>query len=127
MAPQILSKNYYTYKCDVWSLGIIIYEMFFDGLPWKAQDAESLFFNIMKHPYPYMEGKGEVPVIIMFLLKNTLQYLEKDRLSWGDLLNAVKNINSFSQQAIGTPPAQQISLPYQLPQQPHPSIPRYEI
>lgn len=95
MAPQILSKNYYTYKCDVWSLGIIIYEMFFDVLPWKAQDAESLFFSIMKHPYPYLESKRKLPKIILFLLNSTLQYLEKDRLSWSDLLSAVRNINSL--------------------------------
>ena len=25
MSPQILSKNFYSYKCDVWSLGVIIY------------------------------------------------------------------------------------------------------
>ncbi len=75
MSPQILSKNYYTYKCDVWSLGIIIYEMYFDVLPWKSQDAESLFFNIMKNPYPYADNKKQIPKIILFLLKSTLQYL----------------------------------------------------
>jgi len=75
MAPQILSKNYYTYKYDVWSLGIIVYEMWFDGLPWKSQDAESLFFNILNNPYPYASSKQKIPNIIVFLLKNTLQYL----------------------------------------------------
>jgi serine/threonine protein kinase len=95
MSPQILSKNYYTYKCDVWSLGIIIYEMFFDVLPWKSQDAQSLFFNIMKNPLPYLESKRPIPKIVLVLLKNTLQYLEKDRMSWADLLRAIKNVNSL--------------------------------
>ena len=27
MAPQILNKELYTYKCDIWSLGVIVYEM----------------------------------------------------------------------------------------------------
>ena len=27
MAPQILEKNFYSAKCDIWSLGIIYYEM----------------------------------------------------------------------------------------------------
>lgn len=57
MSPQILSKNYYTYKCDVWSLGIIIFEMLYDHHPWKAQDIETLFFQIMNHPEPYKEKK----------------------------------------------------------------------
>lgn len=38
MSPQILSKNYYTYKCDVWSMGIIVFELLYDHAPWKAQD-----------------------------------------------------------------------------------------
>lgn len=25
MSPQILTRNYYTYKCDVWAMGIIVY------------------------------------------------------------------------------------------------------
>ena len=57
MSPQNLSKNYYTYKCDVWSMGIIIYEMLYEHLPWKSQDVEGLFFQIMNHPQPYRELK----------------------------------------------------------------------
>lgn len=82
MSPQILSKNYYTFKCDVWSMGIVIYEMWFEALPWKSQDVDSLFFQIMRNPHPYLDRKTKLPKMIMFLLKNTLQYLEKDRLSW---------------------------------------------
>jgi serine/threonine protein kinase len=125
MSPQILSKNYYTYKCDVWSLGIIIYEMYFDVLPWKSQDAESLFFNIMKNPYPYADSKRQIPKIILFLLKSTLQYLESDRLSWADLLKAVSNINSVNDVSI--PSVKKIGHDLVLPQNVHKSIPRWEI
>ena len=125
MSPQILSKNYYTYKCDVWSLGIIIYEMYFDVLPWKSQDAESLFFNIMKNPYPYADSKRPIPKIILFLLKSTLQYLETDRLSWADLLKAVRNINSVNDVSI--PQVKKIGHDLVLPQHVHKSIPRWEI
>lgn len=55
MSPQILSKNYYSYKCDVWSIGIILYEFYFLKMPWKATDVNGLFFQILSQPYPYLE------------------------------------------------------------------------
>jgi serine/threonine protein kinase len=33
MSPQILKKNKYSYKCDIWSLGIMTYEMVVGELP----------------------------------------------------------------------------------------------
>lgn len=34
MAPQILSQERYSYKCDIWSLGVIAYEMMVGKIPW---------------------------------------------------------------------------------------------
>jgi serine/threonine-protein kinase ULK/ATG1 len=39
MAPQILERvSPYTTKCDIWSIGVIFYEMLFGYPPWKARD-----------------------------------------------------------------------------------------
>ena len=45
MAPQILLKHKYTYKCDIWSLGIMAYEMITGRLPFafKANNFQSLY------------------------------------------------------------------------------------
>ena len=37
MAPQILQKIDYTRKCDIWSLGVIFYELLFGCLPWTGK------------------------------------------------------------------------------------------
>ena len=38
MAPQVLERTPYTTKCDIWSIGVIFYEMLFSSPPWKARD-----------------------------------------------------------------------------------------
>jgi serine/threonine protein kinase len=34
MAPQILDCKPYSIKCDVWSLGVLIYKVLFGMTPW---------------------------------------------------------------------------------------------
>lgn len=74
MSPQILSKNYYTYKCDIWSIGVIIFELLFERLPWKYEDVETLFFSIMSKPCPYRDQKINNPIFSV-IFDRTLAYL----------------------------------------------------
>ena len=36
MSPQILKKHSYTNKSDLWSVGLIFYEMIYGQTPWPA-------------------------------------------------------------------------------------------
>ena len=38
MSPQILKKSKYTPKSDLWSVGLIYYEMLHGRTPWPAQN-----------------------------------------------------------------------------------------
>jgi serine/threonine-protein kinase ULK/ATG1 len=38
MAPQILNKQTYTNKSDLWSIGLIFYEMIYGFTPWPANN-----------------------------------------------------------------------------------------
>ena len=38
MAPQILEKKDYSAKCDIWSLGVIYYEVLHGNVPWVAKN-----------------------------------------------------------------------------------------
>jgi len=38
MSPQILKKTKYTTKSDLWSIGLIYYEMLHGKTPWPAQN-----------------------------------------------------------------------------------------
>ena len=38
MCPQIVLEESYTEKCDIWTMGVIYYELLFGNLPGKGRD-----------------------------------------------------------------------------------------
>ena len=49
MAPEILEgKEKYDNRCDLWSIGIIIYQLYFNKYPYKAITEVALLNNIKK-------------------------------------------------------------------------------
>ena len=38
MSPQVLLRRQYTSKCDVWSIGLILYELIEGKTPWVVRD-----------------------------------------------------------------------------------------
>jgi serine/threonine protein kinase len=47
MAPEILEgKNKYGYACDLWSIGIIIYQLFFKEYPYKGGTQVAIYKQI---------------------------------------------------------------------------------
>lgn len=53
MAPQILEKKDYSAKCDIWSLGIIYYELLHGSVPWIARSEKELLDNIKNVPMKF--------------------------------------------------------------------------
>ena len=49
MAPEILKDEDYDNRCDLWSLGIIIYQLFFKELPYKSSTEIGLINQIEKY------------------------------------------------------------------------------
>lgn len=52
VAPEILSKSPYNTKCDVWSIGIIMYLMIYGELPFYADDQKEQFRLIREMELP---------------------------------------------------------------------------
>jgi serine/threonine protein kinase len=78
MAPQVLSRQPYTTKCDVWSLGVIYYEMLFNAMPWMGRHENELLNNIKNHK---LQIKQCSPFSEEFL-RLSLAHNEADRSSW---------------------------------------------
>ena len=86
MAPEILEgQTYYTYKCDLWSLGIVIYELFFKEKPYMGQNEVSLLTNIKKKKNNHLKDTGDAS--LNDLIKQLLEYDPKKRMTWDDYFN----------------------------------------
>ena len=46
MSPQILKRETYTTKCDIWSIGVLFFEMLHGKLPWSGINEQNLLQNI---------------------------------------------------------------------------------
>jgi serine/threonine protein kinase len=52
MAPEILMSKEYNYKADFWSLGVIIYQLYFKTIPFKGKNDKEILYNIQKNIKP---------------------------------------------------------------------------
>lgn len=73
MAPQILAPTVnlkpctsYTTKCDIWSLGCILFELLTGRMPWEGGTISALYENIMNQPL-------RIPVILSDFHKSLLR------------------------------------------------------
>jgi serine/threonine-protein kinase ULK/ATG1 len=53
MAPQILGKEKFSAKCDIWSLGVTIFEILYGVPPYNAKNPKELLENIRKLPLKF--------------------------------------------------------------------------
>ena len=51
MAPEIHNQEKYTEKCDIWSLGCVLYEMIFLTTPFSGTSMYNLKYNIIQGKY----------------------------------------------------------------------------
>lgn len=83
MAPQILARKTYGTKCDIWSIGVIFYEMLTGETPWKGFDEKDLLKNIISKKL--IIRNATLTKFCEDLLRRILILEEKDRISWEEL------------------------------------------
>ena len=85
MAPEILRGEEYNYKCDLWSIGIIIYRLIFGKFPYIGEIENAVINNIDifgKILLKKIENKE-----LNDLIKNLLEKEQKKRLNWDRYFN----------------------------------------
>lgn len=53
MAPEVLSCQPYGFKADIWSLGVVFYQMLFGKYPYKGKDNKEILYSINNKPFSF--------------------------------------------------------------------------
>ncbi|PNX95177.1 serine/threonine protein kinase TIO-like protein, partial [Trifolium pratense] len=83
MAPELVREQPYNHTVDLWSLGVILYELFVGQPPFYTNSVYALIRHIVKDPVKYPEHM--TPNFKSFL-KGLLNKAPESRLTWPALL-----------------------------------------
>lgn len=78
-APELLNGDKYNNKIDLWSLGIILYRLFFGEFPYKGKTQVSIYNQIMNQVPLRKRGKND---LLDDLISRLLKVNPKQRLDW---------------------------------------------
>jgi serine/threonine-protein kinase ULK/ATG1 len=82
MAPEIMMGKNYTNKADLWSIGIITYQLLFKTLPFRARSEQELLNNILNNKGIKIPEGYKISDTLLDLLKSLLQIDPNVRISW---------------------------------------------
>ena len=85
VAPEILKKENYDEKCDLWSLGVIIYMLAFKQHPFNGDNELLILNQINKFEHSIKKQTGNE--YLDDLIKKLLVEDPKNRLSWEQYFN----------------------------------------
>ena len=85
MAPEVLNGSKYGYKADVWSLGILCYELLLGIPPYICFNCEELK-KLQKKPLMYL-NQHKISDLTMAFINRMIVYDENDRADYQELLN----------------------------------------
>ena len=80
MAPEVLSNKYYSFKADLWSVGVIIYQLIFKELPYFALNEEKVLEKILSRT-PIKQCND---VVLRDLINKLLVVDPEKRIGWNE-------------------------------------------
>ena len=104
MSPDIIervddkSNKKYNTSADLWSLGVITYELLTGSMPFNGSDTKDLFTQIEKGVYT-LPKKLKASIEIISFINGLLQYYPEKRLNWEQIKQhpfLTKNVEDFN-------------------------------
>jgi len=88
MAPEIINDEEYNEKCDLWSLGVIIYQMFFKQYPYSSNTEMGLLKQINNFGQTILKKTNDKK--LDYLINKLLIKEPKLRISWDEYFDIFK-------------------------------------
>lgn len=85
MAPELLQGSYYCTKADIWSLGVVLYEMLHGRCPYEENSIPALLDKIKA--FPDIAFRPDLSMATRVLLQGMLTFNPSTRMKWSDLLS----------------------------------------
>lgn len=82
MAPEVLNNMTYTKKADMWSMGVIIYQLLFKSLPFMARNEKMLLANILNNRTFKIPAGYSLSKTLHDLLSKLMEIDPEKRISW---------------------------------------------
>ncbi|KRX08092.1 Protein kinase-like domain [Pseudocohnilembus persalinus] len=98
MAPQILSGEQYSIKCDVWSLGIMFYQILYGYLPWIENTNIQELLKKIKNQKLSFAPSVKVSDELKDIISNMLQIDEANRISMTEVNDRIAKLYEKTQQ-----------------------------
>ena len=86
MAPEIVGSENYDYSVDIWSLGILLYELLYGHSPFKASNTKNVILNIKTHELIYDDQNKKISKACKDLIQKLLVSNPQKRLKIKDIL-----------------------------------------
>uniref|UniRef100_A0A5K4F9S5 receptor protein-tyrosine kinase n=1 Tax=Schistosoma mansoni TaxID=6183 RepID=A0A5K4F9S5_SCHMA len=98
MAPETLSSAYFTTKSDVWSYGVVLWEIAtFASLPYPGLSHEEVMKFVCDGGHLNLpECPTKLPVILLTLMNMCWEFEPTKRLTFSEILSRLKSFTSSS-------------------------------
>ncbi len=87
MAPEIINKQDYDIKSDLWSVGVILYEMAYGHVPFNVSTFLELIKRINNKEIEFENKKIKISEDCLMLMKSLLTKDPNKRISWEEFFN----------------------------------------